>query len=260
MDEVDYINKIEEKLNNTNIYEQVKKDPTTKIKNNISKLITKLIKQNKYYLTSIDDLPKIRGQPKLDKNNTPMRIFTCSRNTITSPLSEFIFKIIKELRTTLNGVMCNTSSFIKNINNIKLDQNDCLASLDIQDLYTNIPVNKAIDITLKRLIESKKLNNLPFTKTDIKDLLNLSLKNSYCQFNDKFYKQKSGLPMGNTLSPILADIYMDEYQQQYLKQVNIPNKIWRYVDDILIITKMNEQQLNNYVNELNDIQGTIKFS
>ncbi len=66
--------------------------------------------------------------------------------------------------------------------------------------------------------------------------------------------------MGNTLSPILADIYMDEYQQKYLQKVNVPNKIWRYVDDILIITKMNEQQLKNYINELNDIEGTIKFT
>ncbi|CAF1371595.1 unnamed protein product, partial [Rotaria sp. Silwood1] len=140
------------------------------------------------------------------------------------------------------------------------DQDDYLASLDIQDLYTNIPVNKAIDITLKRLIESKKLDNLPLTKTDIKDLLNLSLKNNYFQFNDKFYEQKTGLPMGNTLSPILADIYMDDYQKQHLHQVSIPNKIWTFVDDILIITKMNQQQLKDYVNELNNIQGTIKFT
>jgi len=30
--------------------------------------------------------------------------------------------------------------------------------------------------------------------------------------------------------------------------------------NILVITKMNEQQLKNYINELNDIEGTIKFT
>ena len=266
MDKIDYINKIEEKLNDTNVYEEIKKDPTSTIKTEISKKVTKLLNQNKiteqtkYYLTSIDDLPKIRGQPKLHKNDKPMRIVTCSRDTITSPLSQFTFNIIKELRTTLEGVICNTSSFVKNIAKIKLDQDDHLASLDIQDLYTNIPVTKAIDIALERLIESKKLDTLPFTKTDVKNLLNVCLKNSYFQFNDKFYKQKTGLPMGNTLSPILADIYMDDYQKQHLQKVNTPNKIWRYVDDILIITKMNEPELNIYVNELNKKHGTIKFT
>ncbi|CAF4571682.1 unnamed protein product, partial [Didymodactylos carnosus] len=66
--------------------------------------------------------------------------------------------------------------------------------------------------------------------------------------------------MGNTLSPILADIYMDDYQQQHLHEINIPNKFWCYVDDILIITKMNKQQLEDYVNELNKIRGAIKFT
>ncbi|CAF1215941.1 unnamed protein product [Rotaria sordida] len=266
MNKNDYFNKIEEKLNDLNVYEQVKKDPTTIIKTEINKKVTKMLNQNKitdqnkYYLTSIDDLPKIRGQPKLHKIDTPMRIVTCSRDTITSPISQFIFRIIKELRTTLNGVVCNTSKFVKIISDVKLNQDEHLASLDIQDLYTNIPVSKAIDITLKRLDESKKLDNLPFTKTDIKELLNLALKNSYFQFNGKFYKQKTGLPMGNTLSPILADIYMDEYQKQHLHEVNIPNKIWRYVDDILIITKMNKPQLEKYVYDLNKIRGTIKFT
>ncbi|CAF4578159.1 unnamed protein product [Rotaria sp. Silwood2] len=266
MDKNEYMKKIEEKLNDLNVYEQVKKDPTTIIKTEISKKVTKMLNQNKitdqnkYYLTSIDDLPKIRGQPKLHKVDIPMRIVTCSRDTITSPISQFIFKIIKELRTTLNGVVCNTSNFIKNIRDVKLNQDEHLASLDIQDLYTNIPVNKAIDITLERIVESKKLDNLPFTKTDIKELLDLTLKNSYFQFNGKFYKQKTGLPMGNTLSPILADIYMDEYQKQHLHEVNIPNKIWRYVDDILIITKMNKPELDQYVYDLNKIRGTIKFT
>ncbi|CAF3925006.1 unnamed protein product [Rotaria sp. Silwood1] len=219
MDKKDYINKIEGKLNDPNTFEQAKKDPTTTIKTEINKKVTKLLNQNKImeknksYLTSIDDLPKLRVQPKLHKNNTPMRI-TCSRDTITSPLSQLIFKIIKELTTTLSGVVCNTSNFVKGLADIELDQDDHVASLDIQDLYTNIPVNKAIDIALKRLDESKKLDNLPSTKTDIKDLF-LALKNSYCQFNSKFYKQKTGLPIGNTLSPILADLYVDEYQKQH---------------------------------------------
>jgi hypothetical protein len=66
--------------------------------------------------------------------------------------------------------------------------------------------------------------------------------------------------MGNTLSPILADIYMDHYLAEHLHDVNQNNTIWRCVDDILIITKLNEQELNNYVNELNDIRGSIRFT
>ncbi|CAF5009225.1 unnamed protein product, partial [Rotaria sp. Silwood1] len=213
-----------------------------------------------YYLTSNEDLPKIRGQPKLHNANIPIRIVTCSKNTITSPISQYVFRFIKELRSTLKGVVNNTFYFVKEISNLDIDQNDKLASLDIQDLYTNIPVTKAVDITIKKLVELNMSQNSIITKTDIKDLLYLSLKNSYFQFNGKYHKQKKGLPMGNTLSPILADIYMDHYSTEHLHDVNQNNKIWRYVDDILIITKMNEQELNVYVKKLNDIRGSIRFT
>lgn len=56
--------------------------------------------------------------------------------------------------------------------------------------------------------------------------------------NGKFQKQKQGLPMGNTLSPILADLYMNDYMEK------TTIKSWRYVDDIFIIIKMNEEEFN----------------
>jgi hypothetical protein len=64
--------------------------------------------------------------------------------------------------------------------------------------------------------------------------------------------------MGNILSPLLADLYMDDYINNRLQEVNQPSKIWRYVDDIITVTPMNKQQLNDYVNKLNDIPSTIK--
>ncbi|CAF4005329.1 unnamed protein product [Rotaria sp. Silwood1] len=66
--------------------------------------------------------------------------------------------------------------------------------------------------------------------------------------------------MDSTSSSILADTYINEYQKRHLDEVNIPNKIEKYVDDILFITKVNEHVLNNYVNELNKIPGTVKFT
>jgi hypothetical protein len=266
MDKTEYISKVEEKLDDENTYEKLTKDPTEELKAKINDIATKLNQQKKIntaqklQLTGIDDLPTIRGQPKLHKANYPMRIVTCSRDTILSPISQFIFKIIKELRTTLQGTISNTFKFVDEISGMPLQTNENLASLDIGDLYTNIPVNKAVNITINELIKSKKLDNIKLTKTDVKNLLLLSLKNSYFQFNNKFYKQKSGLPMGNTLSPIIADIYMNYYTKKHLQEINTPSKIWRYVDDILIITTMNEQQLNKYVNNLNKIKGTIKFT
>ena len=102
MGKSEYINKIEEKFRGQNVYEELVNDPTQGLKTEISNIVTRLHQQDKIkiaqklQLTDIDDLPTIRSQPKLHKTNHPMRIVTCSRDTILSPVSQFIFRIIKE--------------------------------------------------------------------------------------------------------------------------------------------------------------------
>ncbi|CAF1284028.1 unnamed protein product [Rotaria magnacalcarata] len=95
-----------------------------------------MLNRNKYYSVSID-LPQIRDQPtpKLHKIDTPMRIVTCSRDKITSPISQFILKIIKELRKTLKDAVCNTLHFVKSITDVKLNIDEHLASLNIHKIY-----------------------------------------------------------------------------------------------------------------------------
>ena len=261
----EYINKIEEKLNDKNTYEQVK-DPTNEIKTNISEITNKLFKQNKitlkekYELTSIDNLPVIRGQPKIHKENNPMRIITCSKNSITSVLSKFIFTIIKDLRRTIDKCITSSNEFIKQISKAELDQNEKLISLDIQDLFSNVPILRSVDIVLNRLNNSETFVQSALSMTDVKKILLCCLNNSYFTFNGKFYKQKKGLPMGNNLSPLLADLFMDEYIKKNMVEVNTSNKLFRYVDDLLIITPMNEDETKAYVKKLNTIKGDIRFT
>ena len=213
MDKDEYINKMEEKLNDNSIYEEVK-DPTNMIKRKITELTNRLHKNNrislnmKHDFSSIDNLSSIRGQPKLHKINHSMRVITCTKNTILSPISKFAFTFIKELRHTIKNTICNTSKFIQDISKVKIEKDDNLISLDVQDLFSSIPVTRAIDIAINKIGNSEKFCMSNLTVTDLKQILLLSLNNSYCEFNGKFYKQKQGLPMGKTLSPILADLYI----------------------------------------------------
>ena len=262
MDRMEYVEKIEEKLSNATLYERVS-DPTTLIKKRISELTTRLFKANringieKYELSSVDDLPRIRGQPNLHKQNHPMRIVTCARNTILAPIARFAFTFIKELRDTIDNTVCNTTKFIEEISKVELDKDDRFVSLDVEDLFTNIPVTRAVDIAIHRIGNSEKFCESDMTKTDLKQLLLLSLNNSYVEFNGKFYRQKLGLPMGNTLSPILADLYMHEYMNKCMGEGD-RKRMWRYVDDIIMITKMSEAEVKNYVIQLNSIRSRIR--
>ena len=267
MNKCDYIDKVEDKLNNADIYEQVK-DPTNTIKKKLSEITMKLLKNNKIdaiqklQFMSSDNLAVVKGQPKLHKPGYPIRIITCSKNSITSNISKFIFMIIKQLRETINNCVTSTKEFITNISKIKLNGNDRLIILDIEDLFSNIPITRAVDIVLNRIDRSEKFCESNLTKTDVKQLLLFCLQNSYFTFQGKFFKQKKGLPMGNSLPPLLADlhVYMDDYITNNLKDVNKEDKIWRYVDDLLIITNMNKEEVQTYTEKLNKITGSIKFT
>jgi len=75
---VTYISKVEDKLTNKKLFNQVK-DPTKKIKESINDLADQLFKKKKITLkekhefTSIENVPTIIGQPKIHKENDPMR-------------------------------------------------------------------------------------------------------------------------------------------------------------------------------------------
>ena len=265
LDTSNYTYQIEKKLQNKIVYKEVN-DPTENIKKAISKLTPKLLEQEKINLVQqknlneIDNLQTIRGQPKLHKQDESIRIITCSRNTITHPLSHFVFSIIKELRSTIGNNLINTKKFVETMLTLKLNPGEHLASLDVCDMFNNIPLSKAIDIVIDRLDMSNNFKNSKFTKTDIRNMFRTTLSNGYFQFNKKFYKQKSGLPMGNCLSPLLSDLYTDNYINEHLTEINKPLKFWRYFDDTIIITKFNKQQLDSYVDELNKIPDKIRFT
>ncbi len=76
------------------------------------------------------------------------------------------------------------------ITQINLDNDEHLASLDVEDLFTNIPITRAVDIAINRIEISEKFQESLLTKTDVKQILLLALNNTYSEFNGKYYKQK----------------------------------------------------------------------
>ena len=48
---------------------------------------------------------------------------------------------------------------------------------------------------------------------DIVLLLEFCLKNTYFSFQDQFYEQVEAVAMGSPVSPIVANLYMEYYEQ-----------------------------------------------
>ena len=112
-----------------------------------------------------------------------------------------------------------------------------MASFDIINLYTNIPVTETLQILRNNLFESNKLNAEMIE--ELMGLLEVILGQNYFTFNDQFYSQRDGLAMGSPLFGLLADIYLNFYENTFMFFNNIHkhNIIFyaRYVDDTFII-------------------------
>jgi hypothetical protein len=114
-----------------------------------------------------------------------------------------------------------------------------MASFDIVNLYTNIPIKETLQITRNNLID----NNSGLSTDAINeliDLLQITLEQNYFAFNGKYYLQDKGLAMGSPLSGILSEIYLNNFENKniFTDKKNFASKIIfykRYVDDTFLI-------------------------
>ena len=59
--------------------------------------------------------------------------------------------------------------------------------------------------------------------------------------------------MGNPLSPVIANFYMEHFEKQALAPFT-PTVWFRYVDDTFAIWNHGEEKLEDFLNHLNSIQ------
>ena len=83
---------------------------------------------------------------------------------------------------------------------------------------------------------------------------------TYFKFNNKFYKQKYGLPMRNTLSRVLACLFLEFLESGHFKY-RLPNNTtyFRYIDDILIFLPPKHQNCEEITEKLNNFEHSINF-
>ena len=124
-----------------------------------------------------------------------------------------------------------------------------MASLDVDSLFTNIPLEETIDICVRRLYKDSDIVN-GINKKDFRVLLEISTKESFFIFDDEYYRQIDGVAMGSPLGPTLANIFLCYHEENWLKECCSsfqPIFYRRYVDDIFVLFHSVEQFDRFYV-------------
>ncbi len=138
-----------------------------------------------------------------------------------------------------------------------------MVSFDVSSLFTNVPVEEALDIVKDRIEADHSIHDRTnLSITSLIDILNMCLKSTYFLYNNKFYQQSQGAAMGSPLSPIIANIFMESLEDNIaLQTANIKPSIWLcYVDDTFTLWPHNRQSLNMFLEHLNSLRPSIKFT
>ncbi|CAJ0966698.1 unnamed protein product [Ranitomeya imitator] len=167
MDKVKYIQEAYRQLHDTSIYTPLDRDPTNTIKELIKNTLTKyceegiLDQKTCEYLTKQNPItPVFYILPKIHKNldNPPGRPIVASTESILSPISKFLEKILTPLIQQTPSFLLDTGTFLQLIQNLTtIPKEAFLVTFDVKNLYTSIPHLEGIKSGYHRRKEGKFL-------------------------------------------------------------------------------------------------------
>ena len=158
---------------------------------------------------------RLYGLAKVHKKGTPLRPVLSLPGSSYEHLNKTLAKFFDNIEGA--NIETNTQMAREIIENIDLDYNESIISLDVKSLYTNVPLKEAIDIALRKLYEQTIPPKL--ARGTMKKLLNMAVSKVHFKCNGLWYVQKDGLAMGASLAVILANLWLKEYEYALMKEV-----------------------------------------
>ena len=112
----------------------------------------------------------------------------------------------------------NNQDFMEHLKDIQLGPDVVMVSYDVRTLFTSVPIQPALGVIEKLLNEDPDLQNRTTMSTkQIMDLLEFCLRSTYFTYRGKFYEQVEGAAMGSPISPIVANLYMENFENRALQ-------------------------------------------
>ena len=78
-------------------------------------------------------------------------------------------------------------------------------------------------------------------------------------FQGQYYQHMKGAAMGSPLNPIVANIFMENFEKEALETAPHPPSLWkRFVDDTFVI--LEAQHKDQFFHHINSLDENIKFT
>ena len=135
-----------------------------------------------------------------------------------------------------------------------------LVSFDVTALFTCVPVDQSLDVIFDKLSQDPTLpTRTTMTAAQVRDLLAINLKTTYFLYDGVIYAQVAGAAMGSPVSPIVANLFMEWFEESAIQTFQYEITIWRrYVDDTMVA--LCDSLLEDFTAHINSIHPAIQFT
>lgn len=194
---------------------------------NISKRLFNILK-----LKNLSNLRlgSFRILPKIHKKKFGVRpIINCIDNP-TSKLCFFIDRVLQPIIRRIKFILKDLQNLIQICNETSSNSKVFLYSCDFESLYTNIKPDHAISMFTSFICIYLE-NNEHLQPIGFKSILELIFENNFFSFNNVFFKQIIGLPMGCKCGPSVANLYIFLLEKSWIN-IHKPLVYARLIDDI----------------------------
>ena len=103
-----------------------------------------------------------------------------------------------------------------------------------------------------------------YTADNICKMIEFSIDNIFVQFGGRLFRQEIGIPMGTNCAPLLADLFLYSYENEFLDNMirsghrrlaRSFNLCYRYIDDLIVF---NNKTFLDYLKEIYPSQLTVE--
>ena len=249
--------------------------------------------------------------PKLDKSPVKHRFIACSSKCTTKQLSRLLTKILTVIKTGqekycsikashagINNVwiLKNCTNLLSSSGRLGVHRAPSIQTFDFSTLHASIPhdllksrMNNIINNAFKHKNGATRYTHIKvhrnkscftsdplngdnkYTAKDIRKMIEFLVDNIYARFGGQLFRQMVGIPMGTNYAPLLADLFLYSYKNEFLDKLIKEGKrilarkfnlSYRYIDDLISFNNKRFKEFNSdiYPKELTISETTESTS
>ena len=241
-------------------------------------------------------LPYLYWTSKLHKSPVKHRFIAGSSKCTIKELSSLLTKILTVIQTGLEKycsiktshtgvnnmwILKNSTNLLSSLGHLGVHRATSIQTFDFSTLYTSIPhdllksrMNSIINNAFKHKNGATRYTHIKvctnnsyftsdplngdnkYTADDICKMIEFLVDNIYVRFGGQLFRQMVGIHMGTSCAPLLADLFLCSYENEFLdklvkegkrKLARKFNLSYRYIDDLI---SFNNKRFKEFISDI----------